>query len=59
LRFGKVYGPLSGCRNSIVGRFLSDTGKAVELLGWTPEINLDKGLKRRVNWFLKRLATRP
>ena len=35
---------------SEVDRLLSDSSKAKELLGWTPEFTLEQGLERTVDW---------
>ena len=32
---------------------LADISKARELLGWDPEVNLDEGLQRTVDWYLR------
>ncbi|MDX5893193.1 NAD-dependent epimerase/dehydratase family protein [Rubrobacter radiotolerans] len=39
-------------RRGDVRRNYSDTSKARELLGWTPEVTLPEGLDRTVEWFL-------
>lgn len=35
---------------SEVGLLLADTGKAEALLGWTPQVPLEEGLRRTVEW---------
>lgn len=37
-----------------VTRNFSDTSKAARLLGWRPEVPLDRGLRETVAWFLQR-----
>ncbi|MGH3088842.1 MAG: NAD-dependent epimerase/dehydratase family protein [Rubrobacteraceae bacterium] len=37
-----------------VMRNYSDTSKAERMLGWRSEVNLEEGLRRTVEWFLKR-----
>ena len=32
---------------------LADISKARRELGWEPEVNLDEGLKRTVDWYLR------
>jgi nucleoside-diphosphate-sugar epimerase len=32
-------------------RNYSDTSKAARMLGWRPEVDLDEGLRRTVEWF--------
>jgi NAD dependent epimerase/dehydratase len=36
--------------DSEVERLLADTTKAKVLLGWTPEVDLDEGLRRTIDW---------
>jgi NAD dependent epimerase/dehydratase len=36
--------------DSEVERLLADTTKAKKLLGWTPEVSLDEGLRRTIDW---------
>ena len=36
-----------------VQRNFADTSKARRMLGWKPEVNLDEGLRRTVEWFLQ------
>jgi dTDP-glucose 4,6-dehydratase len=36
-----------------VTRLLADNTKAKEILGWEPKINLEEGLKKTVDWYLK------
>jgi NAD dependent epimerase/dehydratase len=36
--------------DSEVERLLADTTKAKELLDWTPEVDLDEGLRRTIDW---------
>lgn len=36
--------------NSEVQRLLAHTGQAQQMLGWVPEIALEEGLKRTINW---------
>ncbi len=36
--------------DSEVERLLADTTKAKELLGWTPDVDLDEGLRRTIDW---------
>jgi UDP-glucose 4-epimerase len=43
------YGPPRGVNG--VTRRLADVDKARELLGWTPEIDLEEGLRRLVAWW--------
>jgi nucleoside-diphosphate-sugar epimerase len=31
----------------------ADIGKAAGLLGWTPEVGLEEGLRRTVDWYLE------
>lgn len=38
---------------SEVERLMSDNAKAGEILGWSPEFNLEEGLKRTIAWFKK------
>lgn len=42
---------------SEVTRLLCDNSKAEKLLGWTPEIGLDRGLEQTVDWFRQNLAS--
>ena len=37
--------------SSEVERLLADTSKAEQLLGWTPEVDLEEGLRRTIEWF--------
>lgn len=39
---------------SEVERLLSDNGRARELLGWAPEVDLDEGLRRTIAWIRER-----
>ena len=32
---------------------LADVSKARKLLGWNPEVELDEGLRRTVDWYLQ------
>lgn len=41
--------------NSEVDRLLADHGLATDLLGWTPRIDLEEGLKRSIDWFRNHL----
>jgi dTDP-glucose 4,6-dehydratase len=36
---------------SEVERLLADTSKAEKLLGWTPKVGLEEGLRRTIEWF--------
>ena len=36
---------------SEVERLLADTGKAERVLGWKPEVGLEEGLRRTIEWF--------
>jgi len=36
--------------DSEVERLVADTAKAKELLGWEPEVDLDEGLRRTIDW---------
>ena len=36
--------------NSEVERLLCDHAKATRLLGWTPQVGLEEGLKRTIEW---------
>jgi dTDP-glucose 4,6-dehydratase len=36
--------------NSEVSRLMADRRKAETLLGWRPEIDLDEGLRRTIEW---------
>jgi NAD dependent epimerase/dehydratase len=36
---------------SEVERLLADSSKAERLLGWTPEVGLEEGLRRTIEWF--------
>jgi len=38
-------------KKSEVGRLWADNSKAKKLLGWKPNISLDDGLKRTIEWF--------
>lgn len=42
---------------SEVARLQADNSLARELLGWQPEISLEQGLERTVDWFRKRLTS--
>ena len=33
-----------------------DIRRALELLGWEPEVGMEEGLKRTIEWFRERLA---
>ena len=37
--------------SSEVERLLADTSKAEQLLGWTPDVDLEEGLRRTIEWF--------
>jgi dTDP-glucose 4,6-dehydratase len=37
--------------NSEVERLLADRSKAERLLGWTPKVDLEEGLRRTIEWF--------
>ena len=37
-------------KKSEVGRLLADNSKARKLLGWCPQVNLDSGLKKTIEW---------
>ncbi len=41
---------------SEVMRLISDNSRAREVLGWTPQISLDEGLKRTIHWISENLA---
>src|ERR671917_324444 len=41
-------------RRGEVRRNFADTSKAKRLLGWQPEMDLDEGLRRTVEWFLRK-----
>lgn len=41
--------------NSEVQRLLCDNAKAKRLLGWTPGIDLEEGLRRSIDWFTRHL----
>ena len=43
--------------NSEVKRLLSDNSKAKEILGWQPEIDLESGLKKTINWLKENQAS--
>ena len=36
--------------DSEVERLVAGTAKAVKLLGWEPEVDLDEGLRRTIDW---------
>jgi NAD dependent epimerase/dehydratase len=36
--------------NSEVERLIADRSKALELLGWEPQVDLDEGLRRTIEW---------
>lgn len=40
---------------SEVSKLIADNTKARQLLGWTPKIDIDKGLKKTVDWMSKNL----
>ena len=42
-----------------VTHYVADIQKARELLGWTPEVSLDDGIPRAVEWFLEHRAAHP
>jgi dTDP-glucose 4,6-dehydratase len=41
---------------SEVERLVADTGKAKALLGWEPEVDLDEGLRRTIDWLTGSLS---
>jgi len=41
--------------NSEVQRLLCDNAKAKRLVGWTPGIDLEEGLRRSIDWFTRHL----
>jgi dTDP-glucose 4,6-dehydratase len=41
---------------SEVERLVADPGKAKKLLGWEPEIDLDEGLRRTIDWLTGSLS---
>lgn len=41
---------------SEVQRLMADNRRAREILGWAPEVSLEVGLKRTIEWFRKNLA---
>jgi dTDP-glucose 4,6-dehydratase len=40
---------------SEVGRLVADTRTARELLGWEPNVKLEEGLQRTINWIQEHL----
>ena len=68
LDFAKKILALTGSKSSIVYQALPqddpqvrqpDISKARELLGWQPQVSLDKGLGETVEYFKKQLKDQP
>lgn len=38
-------------KDSEVGRLLSDNRRAREILGWTPQVSMEDGLRRTIDWW--------
>lgn len=45
-------------KSSIDTNIILDTAKAKEILGWQPEIDIDKGIRQTIDWYLKNKETR-
>ncbi|NBS42055.1 NAD-dependent epimerase/dehydratase family protein [bacterium] len=48
---------VAACQGEVM-RSALDARKARKELGWTPEVSLDDGLKRTVDWFAKNVSTK-
>ena len=43
----------------LVGSLRVDISKTREVLGWSPQVSVDEGLKRTADWYLKRPLVSP
>ena len=41
--------------NRLLGSLIVDTSHTRKVLGWKPAVNIEEGLKKTVNWYLKNL----